>query len=72
MRTDRARNGLRERRAGCDRREEELGPPHGWKERRRRTERRIPCIVEHDISADEWEHYFGGPKRPEHDAEGSG
>lgn len=48
-----------ERRAPSDRRDDDNGPPHGWKDRRRRTERRIPAIEEQTISEDEWEHYFG-------------
>ena len=56
-----------ERRAPSDRRDEDNGPPHGWKDRRRRTERRIPAIEEQTISEDEWEQYFGGgsPAKPE-------
>jgi hypothetical protein len=57
-----------ERRAPKDRRDEDNGPPHGWKDRRRRTERRIPAIEEQTISEDEWLLYFGGssaPTRPE-------
>ena len=48
-----------DRRNRDDRRQEELGPPTGWKERRRRTERRFPEIEEHTISEDEWVQYFG-------------
>lgn len=49
-----------ERRASSDRRNEDNGPPNGWKDRRRRTERRIPAIEEQTISEDEWARYFGG------------
>lgn len=49
----------RERRAPKDRRDDDNGPPHGWKERRRRTERRIPKIEEQIISESEWLLYFG-------------
>ena len=51
-----------DRRNRADRRQEELGPPNGWKERRRRTERRFPEIEEHTISEDEWLQYFGTAK----------
>lgn len=48
-----------------DRRSAELGPPHGWRDRRRRTERRIPAIEETEISEDEWLLYFGNkPIKP--------
>lgn len=49
-----------ERRAPSDRRDEDNGPPNGWKDRRRRTERRIPAIEEQTISEAEWALYFGG------------
>jgi hypothetical protein len=49
-----------ERRYCVDRRLEELGPPSGWKDRRRRTERRIPEIGVCEVSESEWLHYFGG------------
>ncbi len=48
-----------ERRTGCDRRVDESGPPHGWRDRCRRTERRIPEISEQEISEADWETYFG-------------
>lgn len=48
-----------DRRAINDRRDDDNGPPHGWKDRRRRTERRIPEIEEQVISEDEWLLYFG-------------
>lgn len=51
-----------ERRTGGDRRVSESGPPHGWRDRRRRTERRIPEISEQEISDAEWESYFGSSK----------
>ena len=49
----------RNRRGSGDRREQELGPPIGWRERRRKTERRIPEISEQVISEDDWQLYFG-------------
>ena len=45
------------RRIQPDRRMEELGLPHGWRERRRQVERRLPIIEEDSISQDEW-HQF--------------
>lgn len=48
-----------ERRDCTDRREEEIGPPSGWKDRRRRTERRMPEIGECEVSESEWLEYFG-------------
>lgn len=49
----------KERRSCDDRRLDDYGPPRGWKERRRRTERRIPKIEEQVISESEWLLYFG-------------
>lgn len=49
----------REPRDTADRRQEELGPPQGWKDRRRRTERRMPEIREFAVSESEWLSYFG-------------
>ncbi|HJV93637.1 MAG TPA: hypothetical protein VJ572_09165 [Azonexus sp.] len=49
----------RESRDTADRRQEELGPPQGWKDRRRRTERRMPEISEFVVSEAEWLSYFG-------------
>lgn len=48
-----------ERRDADDRRQEEFGPPQGWRDRRRRTERRIPEIDEFEVSESEWQAYFG-------------
>ncbi len=45
-------------RAPNDRRTEDLAPPSGWKERRRKTERRIPTVEETTVSEDEWLAYF--------------
>jgi len=55
-------NKISERRNPGDRRQLEAGPPHGWRDRRRRTERRIPEIEECVVSESEWQHYFG--RRP--------
>ena len=41
-----------------DRRQEELGPPHGWKDRRRNTERRLPEIAEFIATESLWQTYF--------------
>lgn len=51
----------REPRDSADRRQDELGPPEGWKDRRRRTERRMPEISEFVVSEAEWLSYFGAP-----------
>ena len=42
-----------------DRRQEELGPPPGWAERRRRVERRLPQAQEAEISDADWLLFFG-------------
>lgn len=42
-----------------DRREEDSGPPPGWRDRRRHVERRIPKTQEIEVSDDEWATYFG-------------
>ena len=47
----------RERQA--ERRQLEAGPPSGWAERRRRVERRLPIAGEAEVSAEEWEKFFG-------------
>jgi hypothetical protein len=52
-------NSTKERRLADDRRQEEVGPPSGWRDRRRSTERRIPEISECDVSEAEWDFYFG-------------
>lgn len=48
-----------ERRAVQDRRNDDKGPPAGWTERRRSTERRLPALNELEISESEWQMYFG-------------
>lgn len=48
-------------RAATDRRDVDLGPPGGWKERRRNTERRIPTVEEQSMTEAEWLSYFGTP-----------
>jgi len=41
-----------DKRSGPDRREKEIGPPNGWRERRRTVERRVPEVRE--IPFSEW------------------
>ena len=41
-----------------DRREEDIGPPSGWRDRRRHVERRIPQTEEVEVSDEEWATYF--------------
>ena len=48
-----------ERRVAPDRRNDDKGPPSGWTERRRSTERRLPALNEFEISESEWQMYFG-------------
>lgn len=57
-------NNESERRDCADRRQDEIGPPRGWKDRRRRTERRIPALAEYEVSESEWLAYFGSAGRP--------
>jgi hypothetical protein len=54
-----------QQRQAHDRREDESGPPHGWKDRRRTTERRIPEIVEFVATESEWLMYFGPARQPD-------
>jgi hypothetical protein len=44
-----------------DRREEDIGPPAGWRDRRRHVERRIPQTEEVEVSDEEWATYFVKP-----------
>lgn len=41
-----------------DRRANDLGPPSGWRERRRTVERRLPTIEEGTVSLREWHQHF--------------
>lgn len=43
----------------AERRQLEGGPPSVWAERRRRIERRLPVAEEAEVSADDWEKFFG-------------
>lgn len=47
-----------DRRQRVDRRIEDRGPPPGWLDRRRRTERRLPDVDEHECSDEELSTYF--------------
>ncbi|MBH9552123.1 hypothetical protein [Inhella gelatinilytica] len=53
----------RERRSGRDRRQIELGPPHGV-ERRKSIEARKPQIEEVEMTAEEWEALMAGAPTP--------
>lgn len=46
-------------RTSGDRRDDDQGPPSGWKDRRHSPERRIPAVEETDMSEAEWHRYFG-------------
>ena len=46
-----------------DRRIEDIGPPDGWRDRRRHVERRIPTAEEVEVSAEDWETYFVKPAK---------
>lgn len=55
-------NKEQKERAASDRRDDDQGPPCGWKERRRNAERRIPSVEETEMSETEWLSYFGSPQ----------
>ena len=42
-----------------DRRIEDVGPPPGWRDRRKGVERRIPVTEEVDVTDSQWATYFG-------------
>jgi hypothetical protein len=46
------------RREKQERRHEDVGPPTGWRERRRTVERRLPLVEETAISESDWHAYF--------------
>ena len=50
---------LSERRFLLERRMRDCGPPSGSADRRRLTERRVPCLAENAISDAEWQQFFG-------------
>lgn len=66
--------GAPERRDKSDRRNAENGPPTGWKDRRRKAERRIPAVSE--VPFEEWEKERDGRTErappPKRSAAGSG
>lgn len=57
-----------------DRRLEDVGPPDGWRERRKHVERRIPTALEVEVSAEDWEAYFVKPLKAKahHEQEAAG
>lgn len=58
-------NTHQQRRTGGDRRARDIGPPSGWRDRRRSVERRAPEVGELAVSDDDWAKYFGGMVRPQ-------
>lgn len=48
-----------DRRMHIDRRHRDVGPPGGWSERRRRSERRLPTASVAEISPEDFARYFG-------------
>ena len=46
-----------------DRRIEDIGPPEGWRDRRKRVERRIPSTEVVEVSDAEWAEYFANPAK---------
>ena len=52
-----------DRRHDKDRRHEDCGPPAGWRERRRHTERRLPEMEECELAEVDFLFYFG--RQPE-------
>lgn len=58
---------INEQRSNADRRASELGPPEGWRERRKTVERRRPEVQE--IPFSEWlTHLLGKLSRETHQA----
>ncbi len=47
-----------DRRIRKDRRQQDKGPPQGWRDRRRSVERRLPTVEEDPISHREWQEYL--------------
>ncbi len=52
-------NNNNERRRVDDRRQKDIGPPSGWRDRRRRAERRLPELSEFVLSEADFQTYFG-------------
>lgn len=48
----------KDRRHLHDQRIEDIGPPNGWRERRRTAERRMPTVVEDALTVEEWFRHF--------------
>ena len=51
------------RRKSADRRDDDLGPPSGWRDRRRTVERRLPDVQEVEMSAEELVEMLGVAKQ---------
>ena len=51
------------RRKSGDRRDDDLGPPSGWRDRRRTVERRLPDVQEVEMSAEELVEMLGFAKQ---------
>ncbi|MCH2218802.1 MAG: hypothetical protein MK097_00500 [Dechloromonas sp.] len=49
-----------DKRSGSDRRQQEVGPPNGWRDRRKTVERRVPEVME--IPFSEWLAHLPGKK----------
>lgn len=56
-------NNNNERRRVDDRRQKDIGPPSGWRDRRRRAERRLPELSEFVLSEIDFQNYFGAARR---------
>ncbi|MDD2665330.1 MAG: hypothetical protein PHD19_16435 [Dechloromonas sp.] len=54
-------NNNNDRRVVNDRRQDDIGPPSGWRDRRRRAERRLPELREFVMSEVDFQNYFGAP-----------
>ncbi len=55
--------GKNKRGMNDDRRGDDIGPPDGWRDRRRHVERRIPKAEEVEVSDEEWAAYFDNPTK---------
>ncbi|MBL8403842.1 MAG: hypothetical protein JNL16_04790 [Dechloromonas sp.] len=53
-----------DKRSGSDRRQQEVGPPNGWRDRRKTVERRVPEVME--IPFSEWLAHMPGKKALEY------
>ncbi|WP_374279253.1 hypothetical protein [Azonexus sp.] len=56
-------NKNNDRRVVNDRRQDDIGPPSGWRDRRRRAERRLPELREFVMSEADFQTYFAPRKR---------